>query len=178
MNLIKVKPATVLVSLALASATLQTATAKDTAAQPIMPANVVSVYKAPAGLTISDIQREKVILAVKKASEGWKEAFNRGDARAAARFYETNSVTTAIPFGIYMGQEAAEGLWEHIINSGYKHVEYKNAKIEVIDTNAAVLSASWEMNKAYGIITKELWVLQGDDSAKLRVDNFEVVGAK
>ena len=30
------------------------------------------------------------------------------------------------------------------------------------------------MNKAAGTISKELWVLQKDGSAKLRVDNFEV----
>ena len=32
------------------------------------------------------------------------------------------------------------------------------------------------MNKAQGIITKELWVLQEDGTAKLRLDLFEVLG--
>ncbi|GLT19850.1 hypothetical protein GCM10007938_36330 [Vibrio zhanjiangensis] len=178
MNLIKIKPAIALVSLALVSAAPQAATTEDANPQPILPANVVSVYKAPADRVISESQKQNVLRAVRKASEGWKAAFNRGDAKAAASFYETNSVVTAIPFGIYMGKDAAQGLWDFIIGSGYKNVEYKNTQIEVIDTNAAVLSASWEMNKAYGIITKELWVVQDDGSAKLRADEFEIVGAK
>ena len=32
------------------------------------------------------------------------------------------------------------------------------------------------MNKASGVIHKELWVIQEDGSAKLREDHFEVTG--
>ena len=31
------------------------------------------------------------------------------------------------------------------------------------------------MNKAHGVIHRELWVLQEDGSAKLREDNFEAL---
>ena len=32
------------------------------------------------------------------------------------------------------------------------------------------ISATWVMNKAYGIITNEFWVIQKDGGAKLRMD--------
>lgn len=167
-----------LLGAALSVTSLSTFAAKNAEPKPLLSPEVVNVYKAPTGLVISESQKKKVIKAVEKASEGWREAFNKGDAKAAASFYEEDSVTTAIPFGIYMGEDAAEGLWEYIIGSGFKNVEYMNTKIEVISSDAAVLSASWKMNKAYGVITKELWVLQDDGTAKLRVDDFEVVGSK
>ncbi|AUI87351.1 isochorismatase [Vibrio azureus] len=127
---------------------------------------------------ITEEQKQNVLTAVTKASKGWRDAFNSGDAKKAASFYEQDAVTTSIPFGIYIGQTAAEGLWDYIISNGYKDVKYFDTKIEVISSNAAVLSGSWEMNKAYGIMTKEIWVVGQDGTAKLRVDDFEVVGAK
>ena len=55
-------------------------------------------------------------------------------------------------------------------------MKYIDPVIEVIDENSAILSSKWSMNKAAGVITKELWVLQEDGSALLREDNFEAQG--
>ena len=56
---------------------------------------------------------------------------------------------------------------------GLSDVNYINPEIEVIDESRAVLSSGWQMNKAKGVITKELWVLQHDGTMKLRIDEFE-----
>ena len=65
---------------------------------------------------------------------------------------------------------------QKLIDDGFSDVDYINPEIEVIDASSAVLSSGWQMNKAQGVITKELWVLQHDGSAKLRVDEFEAQG--
>ncbi len=56
-------------------------------------------------------------------------------------------------------------------------MDYVDPKLAIIDDVSAVLSASWTMNNAYGVITRELWVLQGDGNALLREDHFEVSGS-
>ncbi|RXJ71539.1 isochorismatase [Veronia nyctiphanis] len=127
---------------------------------------------------MSDADKKRVTEAVLKASEGWKSAFNRGDAAGAANQYEEGAVMTAMPFGIFIGKVSIQAFWTNIIGQGFDDVKYMGTKLEVVSGDAAIVSASWEMNNAYGIITKELWVLQKDGSAKLRVDDFEIVGAK
>jgi len=53
-------------------------------------------------------------------------------------------------------------------------VQYLSPTIEVLDEKTAILSSGWKMNKAAGTISKELWVLQDNGTAKLKIDNFEV----
>ncbi|GJL79916.1 MAG: hypothetical protein NPINA01_29050 [Nitrospinaceae bacterium] len=48
--------------------------------------------------------------------------------------------------------------------------------IEVIDGTSAILTSGWKMNKASGVIHKELWVIQQNGTAKLREDDFEASG--
>jgi len=59
------------------------------------------------------------------------------------------------------------------MDEGFSNVEYVEPKIEVVDETQALLTSEWAMNKAAGVIHKELWVLQGDGTAKLREDDFE-----
>ena len=117
-----------------------------------------------------------VIRAVKKASSAWVAAFNRGDASGCAGAYEANAVMNASPFGTFRGHGEIEAFWAQLIAGGYSDVEYIEPRIDVIDDTSAVLSARWSMNKAHGVITKELWVLQDDGEAKLREDDFEAQG--
>ncbi len=125
---------------------------------------------------ISEHQKQAVLDAVQKASEQWKNAFNSGDAAGCAAQYETDAVMTAKPFGIFTGTQQIQAFWENLIGDGFSDVEYVEPKLEVIDEQSAVLVSGWKMNKAHGIITKELWVLQSDGSAKLRIDDFEAQG--
>lgn len=114
--------------------------------------------------------------AVKKASAQWQSAFNSGDAVGCAAQYEATAVMHARPFGTFTGTSEIQGFWQQLIDDGFAAVEYVDPKIEVIDGKNAVLTSGWKMNKASGVIHKELWVLQEDGSAKLREDDFEAKG--
>lgn len=122
---------------------------------------------------ISQKQRKVILSALSDASDTWKTAFNRGDAQGCASQYESDAVMVAKPFGTFVGSEEITAFWQRLIDDGFSDVEYVNPEIEVIDKNSAVLSSGWQMNKAKGDITKELWVLQDDGTAKLRIDEFE-----
>ncbi|WP_350336094.1 YybH family protein [Coralliovum pocilloporae] len=111
--------------------------------------------------------------AVEKASNGWKEAFNAGNAEGCASFYETDATMTAQPFGTFTGREAIQAFWQQIIDGGYADVCYSDIECVQVDDQSVRLSASWTMNKAGGVITNELWVLQADGSMQLRIDEFE-----
>ena len=80
---------------------------------------------------------------------------------------------SAKPFGTFYGIEEIKAFWQKLIDDGFSDVEYIDPEIEVVDESSAVLKSGWKMNKAQGIITRELWVLQPDGSAKLRIDEFE-----
>ena len=125
---------------------------------------------------ITEEKRQIVLSALKDASEKWKTAFNKGDAEGCASQYESDAVMTAKPFGTFSGAEEIKAFWQQLIDDGFADVEYIDPEIEVIDENSAVLSSGWKMNKARGVITKELWVLQSDGTAKLRIDEFEAQG--
>ncbi|WP_447971799.1 MBL fold metallo-hydrolase [Nitrospira sp. M1] len=127
---------------------------------------------------ITKKQRETLLAAVKKASAAWVEAFNKGDAAGCAHVYEANAIMSAKPFGTFTGRKNIQAFWKKLIAEGYAKVRYDEPTIEVINANTAVVSANWEMNKAHGVITKELWVLQKNGQAKLKVDAFKVLGNK
>lgn len=119
-------------------------------------------------------ERKILILdAIKIASEQWKSAFNSGDAAACAGQYEETAVMNAIPFGTFNGAAEIQGFWQKLIEDGFSNVEYVNPNIKVINDTSAVLTSGWKMNKASGVIHKELWVLQDNGVAKLREDEFE-----
>ena len=118
-------------------------------------------------------QQAAVLDAVKKASGRWQSAFNSGDAAGCAAQYETTAVMHARPFGTFTGTSEIQGFWQKLVDDGYADVEYMEPNIEVIDETSAVLTSGWKMNKAEGVIHKELWVLQENGIAKLREDDFE-----
>ncbi|MGI9242446.1 MAG: YybH family protein [Verrucomicrobiales bacterium] len=122
---------------------------------------------------MNEQQEANVIAAVKEASEHWKGAFNSGDAAGCAGQYEESAVMKAEPFGTFEGSAAIEGFWQKLIDDGFSDVEYLEPKLEVIDEESALLTSGWRMNKAQGVIHRELWKIQGDGSAKLREDHFE-----
>lgn len=118
----------------------------------------------------------KIEQAVRAGSERWKSAFNAGDADGCASCYEPNATMVAAPFGTFVGRDAIEAFWAKLIADGYTGVDYIDPNITVVDDRSAVLSASWKMNNAHGVITRELWVLQNDGTALLREDHFEAQG--
>ena len=120
--------------------------------------------------------KSEVLKADTEASERWKAAFNAGDASGCADQYETDAVMHARPFGTFNGTDAIKAFWQNLISDGYTNVDYIDPKVEVMDDTSAVLTSGWRMNKASGVIHKELWVIQADGSAKLREDDFEALG--
>ena len=125
---------------------------------------------------MNEDQKAVVLDAVTKASSSWKAAFNAGDAAGCAAAYEPTAIMHARPFGTFMGTAEIQGFWQKIIDDGFGEVEYINPTIDVQDEKSAILSSGWKMNKASGLIHKELWVLQEDGFAKLREDDFEAKG--
>jgi len=127
---------------------------------------------------VTKTQRETLINAVQEASAAWVEAFNSGNAAGCANAYQANAIMRAKPFGLFSGRQQIQSFWKQLIADGYAKVRYDNPKFEVINANAAIISSKWEMNKAFGVITKELWILQEDGQAKLKIDMFEVLEKK
>lgn len=119
-------------------------------------------------------QKKRVLDAVKKASVQWQVAFNQSDAVGCATQYEQDAIMHARPFGTYTGTDEIQAFWRKLMEDGFADVAYVDPQIEVLDEQSAVLSAGWTMNKAKGVIHRELWVLQPDGAAKLREDDFEV----
>ncbi len=121
-------------------------------------------------------QKEHILKMVEQASERWKNAFNNGDAAGCAAQYEADAVMHARPFGTFTGTEAITAFWQQLIDDGFSDVNYIEPIVEVLDEQSALLTSGWKMNKAHGVIHKELWILQADGSAKLREDDFEAQG--
>lgn len=124
---------------------------------------------------LNEEQKAAVFNAVKKASEEWQNAFNSGDVEGCVAQYEENAVMNVNPFGQFVGTERIRAFWQKLIDDGFAEVEYIEPEIEVINETRAELKAGWKMNKAHGVIHRELWVLQPDGTAKLREDNFEAL---
>ena len=122
---------------------------------------------------LTDDVKAQVEQAVWAASARWVEGFNTGNAQQCADAYEPDAEMVATPFGRYIGTDAIKAFWQNLIDEGFSNVSYIKPEIEVISPRAAIIKSNWTMNKAKGIITKELWVLQDDGTAKLRIDFFE-----
>ena len=123
-----------------------------------------------------NVQNSTLLTAVTEASERWKMAFNAGDAAGCRAQYESSATMQAIPFGTFRGHDEIQAFWQQLIDDGFSAVNYIEPEIEIVDQTTAVLTSKWKMNKAYGVIHKELWILQPDGTAKLREDIFEAQG--
>ena len=117
---------------------------------------------------------EKLLGAINTASTQWKAAFNSGNAIGCAKLYENSAIMHARPIGTYKGTIEIQNFWQKLIDDGYSAVVYIDTKINIVNESSAILTAKWQMNKANGVIHKELWVLQDDGVAKLREDDFGI----
>ncbi|MGL5306675.1 MAG: hypothetical protein ACRC91_00145 [Aeromonas sp.] len=119
-----------------------------------------------------------VLTACKQGIEAWQIAFNQQDAKGCAEQYCDTTIMHARPFGIFEGKGAIEDFWQGIIDQGFKDVVYTNVHWEPVGQNGYVLTADWQMNKAFGVIHKEHWVVEEDGKARLDSDDFEVLGER
>ncbi|MGY3572783.1 YybH family protein [Vibrio paucivorans] len=119
-----------------------------------------------------------VLDACKAGISAWQSAFNHGNAKGCAQQYAEGTTMVAKPFGTFVGREAIENFWQGIIDQGFSNVEYQDVEWTAEGEDGFILTSSWTMNKAYGVVHKEHWKLQADGKARLEYDEFEVLGER
>jgi len=120
---------------------------------------------------------DKTTLALCKAGiSAWQTAFNQQDAAGCAAQYSQDCVMEAKPLGVFKGREEILVCWQNIIDQGFSDVEYSNVNWQPAADGGYILTASWEMNKAYGVVHREHWIVEQDGKARLKSDSFEIIG--
>ncbi len=120
----------------------------------------------------------QVLEACKKGIAAWQTAFNNQDAQGCAAQYNEDCVMHARPFGTFEGREAIQAFWQGIIDQGFKDVDYTDVKWEEHQDGGYILTSSWTMNKAFGVVHREHWGVEEDGHARLISDDFEVQGER
>ena len=108
----------------------------------------------------------------------WQQAFNQQDAAGCAARYTSDSVMNARPFGTFTGRQEIQAFWQDIMDKGFADVEYTDVNWEAAEDQGYILSSSWTMNKAFGVVHREHWVIEDDGEARLLSDDFEVQGER
>lgn len=119
-----------------------------------------------------------VLETCKQGIAAWQLAFNSQNAKGCADQYNESCVMTAAPFGEFEGKEAIQAFWQDIMDKGFADVAYTEVKWEAHGDNGYVLSSNWTMNKAFGVVHRELWVVEEDGKARLASDHFEIQGER
>ena len=57
------------------------------------------------------------------------------------------------------------------------HTQTQGGK-NYVDESNYILTSKWTMNKAFGVVHKEVWTMQEDGKARLTYDEFEVLGER
>ncbi|SON52021.1 YybH family protein [Vibrio tapetis] len=120
----------------------------------------------------------EVLEICKQGLTAWQNAFNSQDAKGCADQYNENCVMTADPAGQFEGNEVIQAFWQGFMDQGFADVQYTNVKWEAHGDNGYILSSNWTMNKAFGVVHRELWVVEADGKARLASDHFEMLGER
>lgn len=110
--------------------------------------------------------------------DAWKAAFNQQDAAGCAARYMEEAEMEARPFGTFKGRAAIQAFWQGIIDQGFADVAYTDVQWEQVADGGYLLSSKWTMNKAFGVVHREHWVVDQDGEARLAHDIFEVLGER
>ncbi|PKG37207.1 nuclear transport factor 2 family protein [Psychromonas sp. Urea-02u-13] len=119
-----------------------------------------------------------ILEACKKGISDWTTAFNNQDALGCAMQYQENCIMTARPFGVFEGRDAIQAFWQDIIDKGFDTVDYTEVDWQPEGENGYTLTSRWTMNKAFGVVHNELWIVGEDGLAKLASDEFEIQGER
>ncbi|MFK0569528.1 YybH family protein [Endozoicomonas sp.] len=121
---------------------------------------------------------EQVLETCKAGINAWQQTFNSQDAAGCAEQYAEGTTMVARPFGTFVGREQIQAFWQNIMDQGFADVDYTDVEWTPEGDDGYMLTASWTMNKAYGVVHKEHWKLQNDGRARLEFDEFEVQGER
>lgn len=108
----------------------------------------------------------------------WQKAFNNQDAAGCAAQYCEKAVMEALPFGTFSGRDEIQAFWQNIIDQGFSDVDYTDVEWLPVGKDGYLLTSSWTMNKAFGVVHREHWVIDTDGKARLISDKFEVQGER
>lgn len=108
----------------------------------------------------------------------WQQAFNNQDASGCAAQYTEDCVMEATPIGVFKGRDEIKACWQNIIDQGFTNVEYSNVNWQPAEDGGYILTSNWEMNKAFGVVHREHWIVEQDGKARLKSDSFEIQGEK
>jgi ketosteroid isomerase-like protein len=122
----------------------------------------------------SPTKHHAVAIEVINASKAWIEAFNKGNAEACVKGYDSKATMSAMPFGVKSGIDEISGFWTPFIKSGATNLIYNDLSIEVANETTVFLSANWSMNVGRGKIYQEKWEKK-DGRWVLTYDNFQVL---
>ncbi|XQW84825.1 nuclear transport factor 2 family protein [Thalassotalea piscium] len=114
----------------------------------------------------------------KEGISTWQKAFNSQNAAGCAAQYTEDCIMEAKPLGVFKGREEILGCWQNIMDKGFADVKYSNVKWEAAQDGGYILTSSWEMNKAFGVVHREHWIVEQDGKARLKSDSFEIQGEK
>lgn len=128
-------------------------------------------------MTQSELENT-ILTACKQGIDTWQAAFNQQNAAGCAGQYTEDSVMDARPFGTFKGRASIEAFWQGIIDQGYCEVEYSNVNWEKAEGPGYILTSNWTMNKAFGVVHKEHWIIETDGKARLITDDFEIQGER
>jgi len=64
------------------------------------------------------------------------------------------------------------------MEQGFADVDYTDVQWEPIADNGYILTSKWTMNKAFGAVYREHWIVEVDGKARLISDDFEVQGER
>ncbi|MEH6453459.1 MAG: nuclear transport factor 2 family protein [Psychromonas sp.] len=114
----------------------------------------------------------------KDGINAWQLAFNNQDAKGCAAQYSEDCIMEAKPLGIFKGREQILACWQNIIDQGFADVQYSNVEWQQAEDEGYILTSNWKMNKAFGVVHKEHWVIEQDGKARLKSDSFEIQGER
>ncbi|OAN13717.1 isochorismatase [Photobacterium jeanii] len=121
---------------------------------------------------------QSVLARSQAGISAWQVAFNNQDASGCAAQYAEDAVMVAKPFGTFEGREAIQAFWQNIMDQGFHSVDYTNMQWQQDSEQGYILTSDWTMNKAFGVVHKELWEIQADGQSRLTYDEFEVLGER